>query len=166
MIIFVVAVVMAVFGYVVVEAFGETCYFHHDSSVTDLRWHSGSCVGASSPSPKVAGVNWLVFTVAVWLVWRIVRRHHRRHHRRLVHSSAYDRLHSSTYWRKLRRWVFVYRARGGCERCGRRLPLAELELHCRHYQFLEDGTWPTPEDVQLLCIPCHNRADIERRAAA
>ena len=72
-----------------------------------------------------------------------------------------DRYHkrvSSAEWKNLRREIIEERG-NQCERCGKED--ANLELHHLHYRSLESEQ---PEDVELLCRECHEKAD-EARAS-
>lgn len=97
----------------------------------------------------------VIFLVAAWVARTPPRA------RVPSHSAAYDRLHASAEWRRLRTWVLNTRAHGNCEArwCRKR---KGLQLHCTNYRFLPDG-FPTPEDVQILCPRHHHRADNDRR---
>lgn len=100
--------------------------------------------------------------VTYWLVWRLG--HHRPRRRVPSHTPGYDQLHRSSYWRdELRPWVYYERARGRCEDCHRSASIHDLQLHCLHYRFLDEGTWPTVDDVMMLCPSCHRFADRARR---
>lgn len=73
----------------------------------------------------------------------------------------YDRYMSSAQWRNLREDVI--RMRGShCERCGLRTVPKFLEVHHRTY---ERFGAERPSDLEVLCSPCHRKADEERRAA-
>jgi 5-methylcytosine-specific restriction endonuclease McrA len=44
-----------------------------------------------------------------------------------------------------------------CQRCG---ATKNLEVHHKHYKSLGQEK---PEDLEVLCIPCHDEADVVRR---
>jgi len=72
-----------------------------------------------------------------------------------------DRYHqriSSAQWKSLKRKVIEQRG-NRCQRCGQES--VSLALHHLHYRSLGNEQ---PEDVELLCLECHTKAD-ESRAA-
>lgn len=61
-------------------------------------------------------------------------------------------------WTEKREWM-LWLCSGKCERCGTRPHSSELQLHHIHY----DSLWyESHQDLQLLCPPCHRKADLER----
>src|SRR5438128_393050 len=75
-----------------------------------------------------------------------------------VHSLEYRARIASSGWERMRieRIAASY---GKCEGCRRYLP-NELQLHHLHYRTLGNEQ---PEDLDLLCRKCHERADASRR---
>lgn len=69
--------------------------------------------------------------------------------------DTYRRHLRSSKWRYLKARVVNSRGQK-CERCGARFG---LQLHHKTYQRLGDEL---PSDVELLCKPCHTRADLRR----
>jgi hypothetical protein len=82
-------------------------------------------------------------------------------HKRLRRGDhhEYELYLSSRPWRALRARLIA--ARGACERCGRDY-LVVLQLHHHNYQRLGREL---DSDLQVLCAPCHEQADRQRRAA-
>jgi len=79
-----------------------------------------------------------------------------------IHSAEYSKVISSARWKKLR-LQRIASAKGRCERCGRWPTYSrELELHHRTYERLGNEL---PDDVELLCVPCHKVADRQREHA-
>lgn len=81
-------------------------------------------------------------------------------HRRLRDGGhdEYELYLRSQHWRQLRRRLIVSRG-GACELCGRDF-LVVLEVHHRTYATLgreRDG------DLLVVCPPCHELADEQRR---
>jgi len=67
---------------------------------------------------------------------------------------------ASPAWRK-RRDAAIARAGGNCERCGISRYTRRLEVHHKTYDRF--GAEP-PEDLIVLCEPCHKPAEAERKA--
>lgn len=61
-------------------------------------------------------------------------------------------------WQQKREFL-IWACHGRCERCGINPNTRELQLHHLHY----DTLWyESHKDLQLLCPPCHYKADEER----
>lgn len=74
-------------------------------------------------------------------------------------AAAYDRYIASDRW-KVNSAPARERARGHCERCGRKCEALEV-----HHLTYERFTHELPTDLIALCPGCHDKADEERRAA-
>lgn len=61
-------------------------------------------------------------------------------------------------WQQKREF-FLWACHGRCERCGTNPHTKELQLHHLHYETL---WYESHQDLQLLCPPCHYKADEER----
>jgi 5-methylcytosine-specific restriction endonuclease McrA len=85
-------------------------------------------------------------------------RKQRRPSRRWRHSALYETYMQSETWRELRD-LCIWAADGLCERCGASEDDVQIEVHHLTYERLghED-----PDDLQVLCSPCHVIADAER----
>lgn len=75
--------------------------------------------------------------------------------------EAYTRYIQSDDWRSVRA-AALKRAGYCCESCGIPQIKAALQVHHKTY---ERFRYERPADLQVLCVPCHERADEERRAA-
>lgn len=76
-----------------------------------------------------------------------------------MHSQAYLEAIDSHHWRNLRMRAIVL---GGaeCKRCGvKPKEHWRLQLHHKHYRTLG---YEELEDVEVLCVSCHDEADAER----
>jgi hypothetical protein len=73
-----------------------------------------------------------------------------RHPRRRRHSARYDLYLSSPLWR-LRRRMWIIRAGGKCEGCGRWWR-RRLTIHHLNYDRLGHER---RSDIRVLCWPCH-----------
>jgi hypothetical protein len=71
-------------------------------------------------------------------------------------SREYRDYIASAAWARVRR-AALRRARWRCERCEAR---GDLDVHHRTYVRLG---LERPDDVEVLCPPCHEQADAERR---
>lgn len=81
---------------------------------------------------------------------------------RMRSRVGYDVYLRSQRWREFRT-AMLELADGTCERCGaseHENRLLVLDVHHLHYQTLG---CEVPDDVQVLCRPCHELADDERR---
>jgi hypothetical protein len=88
----------------------------------------------------------------VW-AWHNGRRYFRG---RNDFPDRYQQRIASAEWKRLKRELINQRG-NNCERCGQG---GGLHLHHRTYARLGDEL---PEDVELLCHPCHMKADQERQ---
>lgn len=84
---------------------------------------------------------------------RVVRNLGRR-----LYSERYRHHLSSDAWRATRRRL-IAQAQNRCARCG--CLVTYLEIHHRHYKTLGNER---DHDLEVLCEPCHEKADEERRA--
>lgn len=76
----------------------------------------------------------------------------------MTHSAEYERYMKSPEWYEKRQLLLVM-ADCRCERCGYR---QDLEVHHLTYERLGNEL---PDDLQVLCVECHEEADEERRRA-
>jgi phage terminase large subunit GpA-like protein len=76
----------------------------------------------------------------------------------IKHTWKYVNYMRSKEWREFRRGILQERG-ARCERCGWDFEESKLELHHRTYERLGAER---SEDVELLCHPCHEKADKER----
>lgn len=72
------------------------------------------------------------------------------------HTKEYRDYLESFEWH-LKREAALARAAGKCQHCG---ATRDLEVDHKHYDSLGHEQ---PEDLRVLCIPCHDRADEVRR---
>ena len=75
----------------------------------------------------------------------------------MAHSAEYIETLASRRWRRLRQQI-LDETKSRCERCWKG-PMHGLELHHKHYDTLGEEV---RKDVELLCVPCHEMADLER----
>jgi 5-methylcytosine-specific restriction endonuclease McrA len=76
------------------------------------------------------------------------------------HSPEYTAYMQSPAWQARRR-AALNAAGWCCEQCGMPRELVRLQVHHRTYERLGAEL---PSDLQVLCRPCHERADERRRA--
>jgi hypothetical protein len=82
----------------------------------------------------------------------------------LSQRPAYESYLRTRRWREFRA-LALERALGTCERCGiseQTHRLLVLDVHHKTYKRLGREA---PEDVEVLCRPCHQVADRERRSS-
>lgn len=84
-------------------------------------------------------------------------------------AGRYAAYMGSKLWREHVRPSFMERARvvAGwdsfrCERCGGEFPPEGINVHHKHYARLYGAE--LAGDVEILCLPCHAKADKEREA--
>lgn len=71
-------------------------------------------------------------------------------------TQQYREYLQSLQWHA-KREAALRRCGGACQKCR---ATKDLEVHHKHYEtFGREG----PDDLEVLCIPCHDRADEERR---
>jgi ribosomal protein S27AE len=70
------------------------------------------------------------------------------------HSFEYESVLHSERWRKVRAEA-LRRARHRCQRCG--ASADELRLDAHHWAGYSMLGRERPEDLQILCRPCHDR---------
>ncbi len=76
--------------------------------------------------------------------------------------DKYNAYLQSPQWRH-KRSIMLYRAGNRCERCGFFSRNGHgLEVHHKTYEHLCNEAW---EDLEVLCKPCHEQADMERTNA-
>lgn len=68
---------------------------------------------------------------------------------------------SSAKW-KIKARAALDRAGHKCQRCGRTKWSARLEVHHKTYERFKNER---PEDLEVVCVACHAKADEERRTA-
>ena len=73
------------------------------------------------------------------------------------HTHRYRAVLKSERWKALRQRLLQKHV--GCQRC--KAVTTDLEVHHKHYNSLGSET---EDDVELLCKPCHNKADKARAA--
>ena len=99
--------------------------------------------------------GWSIFLaiLIVFIAWRWNRAHRKIDRRRVRAPHPYDEALDTPHWRAMREWVYLYRARGHCEQCGRWFAMKDMVLHHLHYEtvFAE-----RPQDVLGVCRSCHN----------
>jgi 5-methylcytosine-specific restriction endonuclease McrA len=71
-------------------------------------------------------------------------------------TKQYREYLASLQWHA-KREAALARSGGECQSCGAR---RDLEVHHKHY---ETFGHEQPDDLEVLCIPCHDRADDLRR---
>lgn len=75
-------------------------------------------------------------------------------HNKHLSESYYAHIYSDR-WKEFRHEIIMERGKK-CERCGK---AGRIELHHLHYRNFDHEL---PEDVKLLCVPCHHKADSGR----
>lgn len=78
------------------------------------------------------------------------------------HSLEYHEYLASDAWKRFRRRAIESVAER-CERCDAWKFPHELHVHHRHYNTLGHESL---DDVEVLCVECHQTADDERRSTA
>jgi hypothetical protein len=100
--------------------------------------------------------------MAIWADIVVKQLYVRRHPRTVLDPDwerRYQAYLASPQWRAKREEILSARGRAW-ERCGRTV---DLQIHHTHYRTLGNER---PEDLEVLCPPCHEQADEERAAAS
>ena len=129
----------------------------------DSRTRRESCAASSGSmrKPKICRDAYDDTPAYVFIYGRQIRRKKRYrqpkwNNRKADLSSEYRAYILSDKWRSFRHEIIVARGKK-CERCGK---AGRVELHHLHYRNFENEK---PEDVRLLCHPCHKIEDYNRK---
>lgn len=76
---------------------------------------------------------------------------------KIAWKKTYDSYLQSDVWKEIRNQA-IPRAKGKCEKCG--AVISDPDVH--HKSYMHIGGKEKPEDLQVLCYPCHRKADVIR----
>jgi 5-methylcytosine-specific restriction endonuclease McrA len=80
----------------------------------------------------------------------------------MTFTAQYTKYLESLQW-KVQREKALRRAGFKCERCGMEFKHMMLHVHHKNYERLGKEL---PEDLEVLCLECHPKADEERKTKA